>query len=377
MFTDSITIGRLFGIRLAVSLSWFLLFGLVTLSLGSVYFPSQYPRWPPLLYWAAGLVASLLFFACVLAHELAHSLVALSKKVPVRSITLFIFGGVSHIGKDAPSPGVEFAIALAGPLTSFGLALVAAALHFLTRGHNEPLNALFGWLAWVNASLGLFNLLPGFPLDGGRVLRAIVWFAADDFPWATRVATRAGQLAAVTMMLAGGYIVFAQEAATSSGYGFWLMFVGWFLFSAAGGTYQTMLVLQALAGVLVRDVMRPEPDLVDSETAVRDLVDSRLADPRREPLVVVRNGAPVGLIGHSSVRRLKPDRLATVRVNEAMRALDASLVLEDDSPAGQALQALIESGNDSLPVVREGQVVGLIRREDLFRQVGLRRRLFR
>src|SRR5437762_10612025 len=177
MLDDSFTIGRLFGIRLAVSPSWLIILALVTFAVGGVYLPSQYPRWPQALYWAAGLGASLLFFVCVVLHELAHSLVALRKKVPVRSITLFLFGGVSQIGKGAPSPGVEFAIALAGPLTSLGLAAVAAALFLLIRGYSEPMGAPLFWLAGVNVSLGLFNLLPGFPLDGGRLLRAIVWFA--------------------------------------------------------------------------------------------------------------------------------------------------------------------------------------------------------
>ena len=181
MFNDSITIGRIFGIRLAVSLSWFFIFGLVTLSLATVYFPQQYPRWPKELYWVAGIGASVLFFGCVLLHELAHSLVALRKKVPVRSITLFLFGGVSQVGKEAPSPGAEFAIAVAGPLASLGLAAIAAGFFLVLKGHSEPLGALFFWLAGVNVSLGLFNMLPGFPLDGGRILRSMVWFAADDF----------------------------------------------------------------------------------------------------------------------------------------------------------------------------------------------------
>lgn len=378
MFTDSITLGRLFGIRFAVSLSWFFLFFLVTFSLGAVYFPNQYPRWPAALAWAAGLGASLLFFLCVVLHELAHSLVALWKKVPVRSITLFLFGGVSQIGKDAPSPGVEFIIALAGPLASIGLSALTAALYLLARGFSEPVGALFLWLAGVNATLGLFNLLPGFPLDGGRVLRAVVWYAADDFRWATRVATRGGQLAAATMMLAGLYLVFGQErAGLSSGYGFWLLLIGWFLFSAASGSYRAMLVVQALEGVLTRDVMRRDPPLVEAASPLRDLADSLLANPGRDPLIVVRDEVPVGLVGYNALRRVNPDRLALIKVGEAMRPLETSLILADDLPAGEALQALIESGNDSLPVVSDGQVVGLIRREDLFRQVELRRRLAR
>ena len=378
MFSNSITIGHLFGIRLAISLSWFLLFFLVWFSLGGAYFPSQYPRWPATLSWAAGLGASLLFFLCVVLHELAHSLVALWKKVPVRSITLFMFGGVSHISKDAPSPAAEFLIALAGPLTSLGLALVAALLYLLLRTPSEPLGALFGWLALTNASLGLFNLLPGFPLDGGRVLRAMVWFAADDFRWATRVATRGGQLAALTIIAAGVYLAFGRApAGLSGGYGFWLMFIGWFLFSAAGGSYQAMLVVQALDGLLTRDIMRRDPPTVEADVSLRSFADLLLANPGHDPWVVLRNSAPVGLAGHATLRRVSPEKLGRLRVAEAMRPLESSLIVADDLPAGQALQTLVESGRDSLPVVADGQVVGLVRLDDLRRAIELRRRLSR
>lgn len=373
---DSITVGRLFGIRLAVSLSWIFIFVLVSFTLGTVYFPSRYPDWPTGVHWVVGLVASLLLFVCVVVHEIAHSLVALRKKVPVRSITLFMFGGVSHLGKDAPTPGAEFLIALAGPLTSLGLGALAGGL-FLIRGlHDEPFGALLFWLAGVNVMLGLFNLLPGFPLDGGRVLRALVWFAADDLRWATGVAARSGQLAAVTLALSGGYLVLTQEAGGVAN-GLWLIFVGWFLFTSAGASYQAAVVVDSLKGLAVRDVMRKEPPLIGDDGTLSELAEMLLANPSDDPLVVVRGGRPVGLVGQKAVKRIAPDRRANVRVREVMRSLEAGQLLAEDTAAGEALQALIESGCAGLPVGSEEEVVGLVHVDDLLRLVALRRRLGR
>ena len=183
---NAITIGRLAGIRVDVNLSWLAMFGLITYSLGAVYFPRGHPGWSSELAWAVGLAASVLFFACVVLHELAHSLTATHFGIPVRGITLFVLGGVSRIGREPPTATVELRIALAGPLASLLLALVFALLWVaagrLERTFAEPLRALFFWLAGVNAGLAIFNLLPGFPLDGGRVLRSLVWLASDDSP---------------------------------------------------------------------------------------------------------------------------------------------------------------------------------------------------
>jgi Zn-dependent protease/CBS domain-containing protein len=374
MFTNSITVGRIFGIRLAVSLSWFVIFFLVTFSLGGVYFPSQHPRWSQALYWALGLGTSLLFFACVVVHELAHSLVAIRKQVPVRSITLFMFGGVSHIGKDAASAGVEFIIALAGPLASLGLGLLAAALFLLLRGFSEPAAAMCFWLAGVNVSLGLFNLLPGFPLDGGRLVRAAVWFAADDFAWATRVATRAGQLVALTMIVAGVYLAFSHRSGGVAN-GVWLMLIGWFLLSAAGASYRTTLTLQALEGVLAHEVMRRSPPLIEADVSLGALAERLIAEPGREPLVVVRASKPVGLVDHRVLGRTSSARLSSVRLGEVMRPIDGSLILPADRPASQALELMLECGAECLPVVADAMVVGLVHRGDLLRLVQIRSRL--
>lgn len=376
MLNDAITVGRLFGIRFSISLSWFVIFVVVAFSLGGVYFPGQYPRWPRELHWAAGLLASLLFFLCVVLHELAHSLVARWAKVPVRSITLFLFGGVSHIGREPPSPGVELAIAIAGPLASIGLGLGAGLGFLLTRHVSEPLAALSFWLAGVNLSLGLFNLLPGFPLDGGRVLRALAWFAGEDYHWATGVAARGGQLAALTMIIGGVYLTISPERGGLAN-GLWLALVGWFLLSAANGAYRTMRVLADLDGLVVRDVMRPAPPPLAAETELAQAAPLLEAGPGADPLVVMEDGRAIGLLEPATVRGGQAAGLLHQRVRALMTPLPSELLLAPDLPAGQALQLLLDHGRESLPVIEQGHIVGLLRREDLLRVVALRRRLRR
>jgi Zn-dependent protease/CBS domain-containing protein len=369
-----ITFGRVFGIRLVVSPSWFLVFGLVTYSLAALYFPAQYRGWPTAHYWGIALSTSLLFFASVLLHELAHSLVALRFRIPVRSITLFIFGGVSHIAHDARSPRVEFLIALAGPVTSLLLGVLGAAGYWLLQTRSEPAAAACFWLAGVNVSLGLFNLLPAFPLDGGRLLRSMIWCAGDDFPWATRVAARAGQGAAICLIGTGAYLV-AIDRQQPVGNGLWLILIGWFLIQAAARTLTSTLLLHELEGVVARDVMQTNPPLVIAEQPLSDLATLLLANPRSDPAVVLRDGRAVGLVGSPALSRVGAERRVGTPLSAVMQVLTEEQLLAEELPAAQALQTLVESGNEALPVCAQGRVVGLLRRDDLLRLVALRRRL--
>lgn len=376
MLNDAITVGRLFGIRFSISLSWLVIFAVVTFSLGGVYFPGQYPRWPRELHWATGLLASILFFVCVVLHELAHSLVARWAKVPVRSITLFLFGGVSHIGREPPSPGAELAIAIAGPLASIGLGVVAGLGFLATRQVSEPLAALSFWLAGVNLSLGLFNLLPGFPLDGGRVLRALAWFAGEDYHWATGVAARGGQLSALTMIVGGIYLAVGPERGGLAN-GLWLALIGWFLLSAANSAYRTMRVLAELDGLVVRDVMRPAPPPLSAEAELEQAAPLLEASPGGDPLIVMEGERAIGLLEPAALRDGLAAGLARQRVRTLMTPLPPDLILPPDLPAGQALQALLDHGREVLPVVEQSELLGLVRRDDLLRVVALRRRLRR
>jgi len=193
MLEGGVPLGRLFGISIRLHYSWFFIFALVTWALAVSYFPSNYPDWSLWTYWAIGLATSLLFFTSVLLHELSHSVVAQAAGIPINSITLFIFGGISQMTKEPEKPSTEFRVALAGPLSSLVISAVFWGIWLGARGSVEPLEALAFWLGWINMILAVFNLIPGFPLDGGRVLRSILWWRGGDLRGATRTASTIGR----------------------------------------------------------------------------------------------------------------------------------------------------------------------------------------
>jgi Zn-dependent protease/CBS domain-containing protein len=368
----SIQLGRLFGIRLAVNGSWFFVFALVSWSLAVVHFPQQYPRWPQGLAWAIGIITSLLFFACVLLHELAHSMVAVRYRVPVRSITLFIFGGVSHISREATRPRVEFLIALAGPMASVGLAVIFGVVYLAARHSLEPLAALSLWLAGINISLAIFNMLPGLPLDGGRVLRSVLWFAADDFGWATRMAALAGQLGAVGMLLGGFFLILVARDGVFSG--LWLSLIGWFMFMAAASSKQATQVIEVLQTVRVRDVMRTDLQTVESSRTLVEFADLYLLPHGQQAFLVTEQEHPVGVVGLQEMKRVPSRRWARATVREAMRSLEGAPSLAPETAGDEALRALVEAELESAPVWYDEQIVGLVSRTDLLRSYEVRRR---
>jgi Zn-dependent protease len=221
-------LGRVFGIPVGLDSSWFLIFGLLTWMLADDYYPAEFFNWSPVMYWVMAGVTALFYFASILLHEIGHSVVALWYKIQVRSITLFMFGGVAQIEGESPNAGAEFLIAVAGPLVSFFLAFVCNEL-LRVFSDNPPLLALFKYLAYINLALGLFNLIPGYPLDGGRVFRAMVWAITGDLPRATFIAAKVGQGFAFVFILIGFWKIFSGDIPG----GLWIIFLGWFLKNAA------------------------------------------------------------------------------------------------------------------------------------------------
>ena len=246
----SFSIGRLFGIQIGFSVSWFIIFALVTWTLAEGYFPAQRLISPDSIVWALALIGSLLFFASVLVHELAHSVVALHNGIPVTRITLFIFGGVAQIGREAPTPRVEAAISAAGPAASFVLAIVFGFAYLVTVEVSRAAASLFMWLALVNGSLAIFNLLPGFPLDGGRLLRALIWSITNDFRSATRVASIAGQAAGLFLAFYGLSLVFGPDGILLQG--LWPALIGMFLYNAAQNSWRALKLTEDLKDVTVQ-----------------------------------------------------------------------------------------------------------------------------
>ncbi|HEY3523225.1 MAG TPA: site-2 protease family protein, partial [Candidatus Limnocylindrales bacterium] len=251
---SAVRIATIAGVEVNVHVSWLVIAGLVTWSLATGYFPTAIPGADATTDWLLGAVAALLFFASVLAHELAHSIVARGRGLDVESITLFIFGGVSNLSAEAKRPGVEFAVAIVGPLTSFAVA-VAAYVVAIAFSTTTPIAATAGYLAFINAALGAFNLVPGFPLDGGRVLRSIVWSVTHDLGRATQVASTVGQVVAWGLMLWGFWQVIGGNLLG----GIWMIAIGWFLQNAAVASREQTVLEARLRRLLVRDVLRPDP----------------------------------------------------------------------------------------------------------------------
>lgn len=359
--TRSIPLGRILGIPIGLDYSWFLVFALVTWSLAGSYFPAQYPGWSTGLYWAIGLATSLLFFASVVLHELGHSVIALRNGIPVRSITLFIFGGVAQIGREPGSPGVEFRVAIAGPIVSFALAGLFGALGWFGASL-VPLAALATYLAYINGSLALFNLIPGFPLDGGRVFRAIVWRVTHSFRRATEIAGGAGHLFAWMFIFWGVWQMFGGNFAG----GLWIAFIGWFLENAATASVQQMTLERLLVGHTVSEIMTRGCTTLAPDVTVEQLVHEHILTTGRRCFPVARAGRVEGLLTVHHVKEIPRERWATTTAEQAMTPLARLRVVRPSDGLWKAMEEMIEDGVNQLPVIdaANGELVGVLARDN-------------
>jgi Zn-dependent protease/CBS domain-containing protein len=376
-------VGKLFGITIRIDWSWILIFTLVTWNLGTV-FSQVHREWGTNLAWATAVVASLLFFASVLAHELAHSLVARSQGIPVRSITLFLFGGVSNIQREPSSPFAEFLITIVGPLTSivlgvaffalsgvgFGSLAASVADPYSAISSLAPLTTLLLWLGPINVLLGIFNLVPGFPLDGGRVLRSILWGVTGNLRRATRWAAYVGQLVAWGMIIAGIAMVFGiQVPFFGSGFigGVWLAFIGWFLQSASAQSYHQVVARDLLEGVPVSRLMRTDVPSVQPDVSVSSLVHDHIMGTDEHAFPVIDGTRLVGLVTLEDVRKVARQEWERTLVNQIMTPRDRLIVMAPDDDASEALEKLAQHDIRQLPVLQMDDFVGLLRRRDLVR----------
>lgn len=375
-------IGKIFGINIKADWSWLIIFALVTWNLSVGLFPVFHPDWSSTLNWSLGIAASLLFFASVLAHEIAHSLVAKSKGIPVSEITLFLFGGVSNIEKEPESPATEFWMAIVGPATSIFLGLIfilftgySVNLSTIVSGNAggafsqiNPLATLFLWLGSVNIFVGIFNLTPGFPLDGGRVLRSIIWGMTKDFRKATFYSTMAGKFIAWLFIFAGISMIFGINVPIfGSGIigGVWITFIGWFLKSAATQSYQKVIIEDALGKVLVSEIMRPSFPLVSPEITASQLVYSNILGSDERVFVVSKDEKLAGLVSLDDVRKVPRDEWDQMTVNEIMTPKDQLTLVSPSDTASSALNKLADRNIGQMPVIEKGKVVGMLRRRDI------------
>lgn len=365
MQSPGIKIGRVFGIPIYLHASWFIIFALITLSLAT-QFSNQHPQWAPVQHWSLGILTSVLFFVSVVLHELSHSVIALHYKIPVVSITLFVFGGLARIAREPSSAKQEFNIAVAGPLASFALAGAFWTLT-LVFPRSAMVGSLAGWLAQINFALAAFNLVPGFPLDGGRILRAIVWGATRDYAKSTRVASRSGQFIAYALILLG--IVWSLQGGFLNG--LWLAFIGWFLLTAAQASYAQVAIHDALLGLRATDVMTADLPIISGNMSLEEYGHEILRSGRRCHLVV-RGDQLSGLMSVHALNRHPREEWETTSVQAAMLPSGEIHWARPEEPALALLKRMQSEDINQMPVVEDGHVVGMVTRESLLRMIKTR-----
>ncbi len=355
-----IPLGRILSIPLALDPSWFLIFVLVTWTLAVGYYPTEYQNWPTAQYWTVAAITSVLFFASVVLHELGHSIVARRYQIPVRRITLFIFGGVSEISAEPARASSEFWIAIAGPAVSFALAGMFSLLQ-ASFAALSPLLALAKYLAYINGTLGLFNLIPGFPLDGGRVLRAIVWGATHSFHRATVIAAAVGRAVAYLFIVYGVW----QALSGNLFGGLWIGFIGWFLESAASAQVQQQTLHERLTGRRVSQIMSPASAGVPADASLEDIVERDILGRGQRCVMVMQGDRLAGLLTIHCVKEVPRSQWPTTTAGEAMLPLADVKRIGPDAEIWDALQEMERDGVNQLPVTTDGQVVGMVSRGDI------------
>ena len=366
----SIHLVKLFGIPIRIHISWLIIFVLVTWTLASGHFPSRYPHWPSLLYWVVGLTTSFCFFGSVLLHELAHSVVATARGMKVRDIVLFVFGGVSELGGEPGSATTEFLMAAVGPVTSFLLSLLAAGLWLMTRSVSEPVGAICYLLAYINVRLAIFNMLPGFPLDGGRIFRAILWGITDDLDKATRWAVGLGIAIAWGLMGVGvAMLIFGQFD------GIWFVLIGWFLKNAAQSTYTRTRLKRALQGVPVRQVMNAGCAVVAPETSIGAVIQDLIMARGIRCAPVAQGDQLLGLITVHNARAVPQEQWNSVQVRDVMIPLNAVKAIGPDDDLWAAMEEMTEEGVNQLPVIENGRLLGMVGRDALMGYLRMRAEL--
>jgi Zn-dependent protease len=376
----SFRIGKIAGIEIGIHYTWIFAFILFAWIFAASTFPALFPNWTVTEYWISGVIVSFLIFVSVLIHELCHSLVAISRGMKVTSIVFFIFGGVSNIEKEPERAWVEFIMAGAGPASSVVLGGVFYGLALLVRGSGQTETTLLGILALmaqINIVLAIFNLVPGFPLDGGRVFRSIVWGITRSLHKATVIAGNVGRAFGWAMILFGIALFFSTTIWIFQGgiiSGIWFVFIGWFLTSAADGAMREESLQTQLAGVHVKDVMNRYPECVSPNASVESIVHGSFIQRGLRALPVCTETGLQGIITLSDVKKLPQERWANTPVQEIMTRLPLESVNENDDLNG-ALRILASKGLNQIPVMANGQLVGLLSRADVIRYLQTRQEL--
>ncbi len=368
-----IPIGRIFGISVRLHYSWFFIFALITWALAANYFPTTYPAGTTSESIAAGVITSFLFFGSVLAHELMHSVVANRQGLPVHNITLFIFGGVSELTKEPASSRDEFWMALVGPLTSVVLGFIFYGISLETRGTSLFVAAVTYWLAQINILLGVFNLIPGFPLDGGRVLRSIIWWRTNNLRQATRIASGVGRVIGFLFIIGGIFWIFRGDVFN----GLWIAFIGWFLENAALSSYRQMAIEEVLRGHVAREIMTTDCTTISPDVTIEKLVNDYILASGRRCFPIVDGGRIEGLVTIHNARAVPRDRWGTTKTRDVMTPLANLKSVSPGEDLFKVLQIMASSDVNQVPVVEGSNIVGMVGRDNLISFINVRSELGR
>jgi Zn-dependent protease/CBS domain-containing protein len=363
MFGKRVKLFKLFGFEVNIDLSWIIIAALITWSLARWLFPSMYPGLEEETYWIMGIVGALGLFISIIAHEFCHSLVARRFGMPMKGITLFIFGGVAEMGDEPPTARAEFFMAIVGPLSSIAIGIIFYVIYRYgqSAGWSPPVNMVIKYIAYINAILAAFNLLPAFPLDGGRVLRSILWGIKGNLRWATRISSTIGSAFGIGLIIYGvfqfiyGYIIS----------GVWMFLIGMFLRSAAQMSYQQLLVRKALEGEKVRRFMNSRPVTVQDSITVEQLVEDYIYKYHYKMFPVLSGDRLVGCITTRQVKEIPREAWSRETIQEAASACSPENTISPDTDAIKALASMTQSGISRLLVVENGHLVGIVTLKDL------------
>jgi Zn-dependent protease/predicted transcriptional regulator len=389
--TRGFKVGRIAGVEVRVDWSVLIVFWLILVNLGGGLFPAHHPDWTPAMSWGVAAIAALMFFLSILAHELSHALVGRANGVPIAGITPFIFGGMAHMRGEPRSPRAELLMTVVGPLTSLVIGGVAlwwgahlAARAFVNVDPTDPLRAfqevgplatVLLWLGPINLMLGIFNLVPAFPLDGGRVLRAALWAGTRDLSKATRWASAVGQTFAMLLIFAGVSMVLGIRVPwLGRGLvpGLWTAFIGWFLYRAAAASYSRVLLTDVLDGVPVSRLMRRDPVTVYPELSVATVVDQYFMGSADRAFPVIEGDRLVGIVTLEDVRNVRREDWAKTRISDVMTQAPRLIVATPEEMANSALEKLGQRDIQQLPVVdANGTLLGVVERRDILRWLEL------
>ena len=371
MFGKRIKLFKLLGFEVRIDWSWIIIALLITWSLSKGLFPFYYKNLSTQTYWWMGIIGALGLFLSIIAHEFSHSLVARKYGIPMKGITLFIFGGVAEMDEEPPSPKVEFMMAIAGPLSSILIALIFYGIHAIGKqgGLAEPINGVVGYLGWINAILAGFNLLPAFPLDGGRVLRSILWAAKKNLRWATYISSRIGSGFGIFFIILGVIQIFRGNFVG----GMWFFLIGMFLQSAAKMSYQQLITRKALEGEPIRRFMKTDPVTVSPSISLEQLVEDYIYKYHFKMFPVVEDSDRLlGCVTTKQVKEIPREDWGRKTVGEFATQCSPENSIEPQADAMRALSIMNQTGNSRLMVVEKGRLVGIIALKDLLELLSLK-----